>query len=294
MVTLIRNQWSLCSGERWSVCPVFPDKSTMMGITLNDYKARIIILILTILSISTVSTSQVIYNNDAAVNTTISTLTFNFGPIPAGNNRVLVVGVHSGNALTSITDVTYNSVTATSPAISQSNSGATIGTSLWVIPLGSGAMISAMNITVGSTSGSPFRISAASFQEVDQTTMFANANSQNGISSSSTLSISTSNASNMVVDAINILSNAATPVSSTHDFSDANFAVGIGVTAATGATVNNTWTFSNLNFAHAGLELLDVMPEPIPTLSQWGIIALALIMLVFGIVVVRQRKAILG
>ena len=33
---------------------------------------------------------------------------------------------------------------------------------------------------------------------------------------------------------------------------------------------------------------------PIPTLSQWGIIALGMLTMIFGVVMIRQRKVIFG
>ena len=67
-----------------------------------------------------------------------------------------------------------------------------------------------------------------------------------------------------------------------------------------GATVPTSgWAIYSNEYGCANFPVSVAVTEcagsaPIPTLSQWGIIALALVMLVFGIVVVRQRKAILG
>lgn len=50
-------------------------------------------------------------------------------------------------------------------------------------------------------------------------------------------------------------------------------------------------SFPNFDYT---FEVFGSSPPPIPTISQWGLMVLGLIVLIFGVVAIRQRKVILG
>lgn len=240
---------------------------------------------------SSISTAQVVTNNDVAVNPTTNTPTFTFS-VPAGDNSVLVVALHSGGDITNFTSVAYNGITVTAPSASQVFAVNNMGISIWLIPLGSGPAIAAMNITV--TGAVPFRISAASYQNVNQTTLFANATGLNGFQGNSTLPVTTSSADNFVVDAIAANSTVFVPaISVAHANFDFEPAAGQGDADATGAVVNLTWIAgATADIAHIGLELIGVpaMGGNVPTMGQWGLIALALLFMIVGVIAIRTRS----
>ena len=91
--------------------------------------------------------------------------------VPAGNDRVIIVGIHSGGATP--TSVTYNGMALTQAIAS----GVAAEADIWYLALGSGAAIGPANVVAN---GSPFRTSAHSLNGVDQAAVFANAMTANG------------------------------------------------------------------------------------------------------------------
>jgi len=200
--------------------------------------------------------------------------------VPAGNNRVLVVGIHSGS--TTPTSVTHNGVSMT-PAV---QSGDSYEADIWYLALGSGAaMVGPFDIVAN---GAPFAMSAVSFQNVNQTTVFANPLTANGDNLTSTnLSVPTSDANNLVIDIIG-LGSFTTP-SATHTELGTGNVYGLGSAQGTGGNVSVGWSFSISSFAHSAIELIcDTCPVPnsgavsIPTLSEWGLLILALVLMTAG------------
>lgn len=228
--------------------------------------------------------AQVVSDGNFVINGGGGTVT-NF-TVPAGNDRVIIVGIHSGGATP--TSVTYNGMALTQAIAS----GVAAEADIWYLALGSGAAIGPDNVVAN---GSPFRTSAHSLNGVDQAAVFANAMTANGTATSSTLAINTSNTNNLVLDIFVITAGTVTGAAAPHTSLGISTAAAGGSSPATGAAVNVGWNFPNNNFAHSGIELLfapsNQAPDPnIPTLSQWGLIILGLLFVVLGIVAIGQER----
>lgn len=117
--------------------------------------------------------------------------------VPAGTDRLLVISL-SYATFSPLTNVSYNSISATL-AIAQPFSTGFAVSSIYYIPLGSGASISSA-ITI--TGGSSVVVGAASFQNVDQASPLGNtAGTDNVATSTPSLNVS-STAGNLIVDNI--------------------------------------------------------------------------------------------
>ena len=141
--------------------------------------------------------AQVTYDGNGAV-TGADGNTFTNFTVPAGNDRVLIVGQHFRTA----TGVTYNGMAMTSAV-----GAITTGTNeirIWYLPLGSGGAIGPADIVFSGVVGGGgliFRITAANFQGVDQATVFANPMTYQVTSNSSSIMINSLNTNNLIVDA---------------------------------------------------------------------------------------------
>ncbi len=168
---------------------------------------------------------------------------------------------------------------------------------IWYLPLGSGGAIGPADIAFsGVVGGFIFRITAASFQGVDQATVFASAMNNQVISNSSSIMINSLNTNNLIVDAtINNISTTSTPA---HLSIVDAVAGGLARAPATGGVVNLDWTFGGTtNLAHVAIELVAVNQATngasegsVPTLGQWGLIALALLFMIMGVIAIRTRS----
>lgn len=197
-------------------------------------------------------------NNDAVIQDLLATNPLLFA-VPAGTNRVLVVGLAGGTPTGAISgfQVTYNGITVTTPASSQQMLNVqSSGSSLWVIPLGSGSAIPLQPIIVTTTTDSPRDITAASFQNVNQTTPFANPVSTSVVASSSSISVPISSPKNLAVD-ITTMYDLAFP-SGFHDTTVSNTRTGFGYSAPLAAPTRlMNWVYSvNSGSAHCGLQLI--------------------------------------
>ncbi len=117
-----------------------------------------LLMLLAATNVNTLS-AQVTYDgNGAGISGTSLPFT-----VPAGTDRLLVISL-SYAAFSPFTNVSYNSISATLAFAQPFSSGLAVS-SIYYIPLGSGASISS---TVTITGGNSVVVGAASFQNIDQ------------------------------------------------------------------------------------------------------------------------------
>lgn len=164
----------------------------------------VLLMLLAATNVNTLS-AQVTYDgNGAGVSGTSLPFT-----VPAGTDRLLVISL-SYTTLSPLTNVSYNSISATL-AIAQPFSPGFAVSSIYYIPLGSGASISSA-VTI--TGGNFVVVGAASFQNIDQAGPLGNtAGIENVSTSTPSLNVS-STAGNLIVDNM-FCSFEANPVTAT-------------------------------------------------------------------------------
>lgn len=149
-----------------------------------------LLMLLAATNVNTLS-AQVTYDgNGAGISGTSLPFT-----VPAGTDRLLVISL-SYNALSPLTNVSYNSISATL-AIAQPFSPGFAVSSIYYIPLGSGASISS---TVTITGGNSVVVGAASFQNIDQAGPLGNTAGIDYVSTSTPSLNVSSTAGNLIVD----------------------------------------------------------------------------------------------
>ena len=234
------------------VCVAFPTLSYAMQIMLSIADVNGLVSNIGTVTISS-TCDGIIANNDEKIDTTIFDRMMSFS-VGAGINRVLVVGLAGGFAISGF-NVTYNGVTLTSPVVSQMMLDVLpSGSSLWVFTLGSGAAIPTQNITITGTL--PREIAAASFQNVDQMNPVGTTTSQSVISNISTIVIPTSSTQNYVVDITTFYAAAFPNGGASHDAWVGNNTFGFGYSAAQTNPETLTWTYNLFSgSAHCALEL---------------------------------------
>lgn len=164
----------------------------------------VLVMLLAGTNVDTLS-AQVAYDGNGA-GASATSLPFT---VPAGTDRLLVISL-SYTAISPLTNVSYNSISA-ALAIAQPFSPGFAVSSIYYIPLGSGASISSA-VTI--TGGNFVVVGAASFQNVDQVSPLGNtAGIENVNTSTPSLNVS-STAGNLIVDNM-FCSFEANPVTAT-------------------------------------------------------------------------------
>lgn len=248
-------------------------------------KIALITLVISCLHLPT--TAQVVSDGNFIFNAggdTISNFT-----VPAGNNRVLIVGIHGASK--QITGFSYNGLEL-KEGVSTENS---FPAEIWYLALGSGSSIGPSDIVVTSN---PIMqeftvLSAHSLHGVDQTTVIANKMSHTitgDTSTMSTLSFLTSNTDNLILDVLNNIKSIPT-AQAPHSALGTEVGYAGGVSKTINGIVNLTWTFDQDNVSHSAIELLAAQTPSIPSLSQWGIILVSLLLLSIGSIFLRQNEA---
>ncbi len=172
--------------------------------------------------------------------------------VPSGDNRVLIVAVGS-NSNNFPTSVTYGAMSMTQAVLED----AFMEVSMWYLTLGSGAAIGPSDIVANTG----IYIGAVSFQNVDQTSVFANPtqDSDDIGSNSSSLSVPTTDVKNLVVDAF--MSNADPIKTAIHTEIGNNFFLCMGSAVGTGGNVNVEWALNSgttVGQAHVAIELIGL------------------------------------
>ncbi|MCB0376622.1 MAG: hypothetical protein KDD04_11940, partial [Sinomicrobium sp.] len=189
-----------CSSRRHSCCPVGKIQRA-----LSLFRPLLVlVMLLAAMNVDTLS-AQVAYDGNGA-GASATSLPFT---VPAGTDRLLVIYL-SYNTLSPLTNVSYNSISATL-AIAQPFSAGLAVSSIYYIPLGSGASISS---TVTITGGTSVVVGAASFQNVDQVSPLGNTAGTDNISTSTPSLNVSSTAGNLIVDNM-FCSFQANPVTAT-------------------------------------------------------------------------------
>jgi len=148
---------------------------------------------------------------------------------------------------------------------------------------GSGGAVGLSDIV---SNQSVYALSAVSFQNVNQTTVFANPLTTNGSGTTSSLSVPTSDVNNLVIDVIAL--SALDVLTATHTLIGSGSPYGMGSAQGTGGNVVVQWNFPLKDYSHSAIELIcDSCPVPnsapnIPTLSEWGLLNLALLLMICG------------
>lgn len=198
--------------------------------------------------------------------------------VPSGDNRVLIVSVGSfGDNVP--TSVIYGGM----PMIQAVSEDASIENSIWHLVLGSGAAVGPADIVANTGAF----IAAVSFQNVDQVNVVGNTAQNSGNAVVSSLTVPTSNTNNLVVDAFS--TNGSNPCTATHTEIGVIPNLRVGSAVGTGGNVVVEWTRDGgtpTGYAHGAIELVGLAvaapPASIPTLSEWGLIILALMLMTLG------------
>ncbi len=233
--------------------------------------------------------AQVTYdgNGATALGATIPSFT-----VPAGMDRLLVISVCAipNGPIT----VEFNGISATFAVTN--TSGAPGIASIYYIPLGTGAAITA---NVNLTGGSDIILGAASFENVDQANPLGNTNEAEFTSTDNPSLIVSTTPGNLVYDKIFSEFDedpspdaSQTPVFfNTDNSSDAGSSFKIATGASTTmsqtlAQVTNSWAYSVAEFNAAS----TTQPAAIPTMSEWGLFLFGLIIFTVAVVSLYNYK----
>ena len=208
------------------------------------------LMLLAAMNVDTLS-AQVTYDGNGA-GASATSLPFT---VPAGTDRLLVISL-SYTAISPLTNVSYNSISATL-AIAQPFSPGFAVSSIYYIPLGSGASISSV-ITI--TGGNFVVVGAASFQNIDQASPLGNtAGIENVSTSTPSLNVS-STAGNLIVDNL-FCSFEANPVTATTpifsiDNSPDDVTASFQIATSGTTTMSYTFAAATNQYAYAAAEFI--------------------------------------
>ena len=212
-------------------------------------------MLLAAMNVDTLS-AQVAYDGNGA-GASATSLPFT---VPAGTDRLLVISL-SYTAISPLTNVSYNSISATL-AIAQPFSPGFAVSSIYYIPLGSGASISSV-ITI--TGGNFVVVGAASFQNIDQASPLGNtAGIENVSTSTPSLNVS-STAGNLIVDNL-FCSFEANPVTATTpifsiDNSPDDVTASFQIATSGTTTMSYTFAAATNQYAYAAAEFIASSSE---------------------------------
>ena len=198
--------------------------------------------------------AQVVYNNDVvhSPSGSVSTTALSNFQVAAGTNRLLVVYVSWVSAVgTSINNITYNGTNLTQ--ITTANHSNFYYETIYYLPLGTGSSTSGdVIVTLSNSSSYAIILSANTFHNVHQTMPVGNINTKISSGTSSTLSVSSDNTNDIILDAF-LASSGALTSSQTTIFNNGQ---GISYKNANNGTNNMTWTSSaSASLVHIGLEI---------------------------------------
>ncbi|MEZ4885311.1 MAG: IPTL-CTERM sorting domain-containing protein [Chitinophagales bacterium] len=233
-----------------------------------------------------------------------TTVTMSGFSVPAGSNSVLVV--YSCGFLALATNVTFDGT----PLTLLQNSTGGVSLSIWYLALGDLASPSVGDIvaTYGNYVVATHTIHAVSYQNADQSTPMSEfAQNAFGGGTSSSISVNSSDANDLIVDFIVARSNDSTTPTLTEgagqtkigEQTNQQSAGGLVSTIALseepspGSAVDMDWTIAygttgvntsmqvaaKINAVSSGS---GPVSNSIPTLSEWGLIILALLFMTFG------------
>ncbi|MEM6320419.1 MAG: IPTL-CTERM sorting domain-containing protein [Bacteroidota bacterium] len=237
----------------------------------------------------------------ASGSTTLPSIT-----VPAGNDRLLVVTVHANSAISGVTFGPTNTPMMLA-ATSEVSGTPLIRTDIWILPLGSGAAVTGqaiINATDASTPTSSKYLGggATCFSDIDQTSPTGSTANNSAFGSlTSTVSVP-STIGEKVVDAFSASQGSfSAPSVGSNIYSFGTGGIGGGglnqlssgsVTATANPTaITRTLGFA-ANLAHVAVALKPVGsgPDPIPTMSQWGLIILGLLVLNLGVFFLYKKR----
>lgn len=204
-------------------------------------------------------------------NTTTGSISLPALTVPSGDDRLLVVTVHSQMT---VSTVTYGTMALTKKATQMTtfNGSKVMHTEIWVKPLGSGGDINilANEITINGTSPTADNISktivgsVTCFSGIDQTTPVGATGQNGGTGTDSSIPLS-SISGDIVVDALSLdLTTMPTPGGGQNAIFDISIFTGdIGRAAssskpATSTSTSVSWTFPNDEYAHVAIVLNQV------------------------------------
>ena len=216
----------------------------------------VLVMLLAGTNVGTLSAQATYDGNGAGVSGTSLPFT-----VPAGTDRLLVISL-SYATFSPLTNVSYNSISATL-AIAQPFSTGFAVSSIYYIPLGSGASISSA-ITI--TGGTSVVVGAASFQNIDQASPLGNTAGIEKVSTSTPSLNLSSTAGNLIVDNMfcSLVANpvtATTPIFSIDDSPD-DFASSFQIAASGTNTMSYTFgTGATDQYTYAAAEFIASSSE---------------------------------
>lgn len=251
------------------------------------YLGIIYLVFMTILA----AKAQVIFDNNvlggisSGVNTGVINMT-----VPAGNNRLLVM-VNGGFVKAS--GVTFNGQNLIEACSGDS-------TQIFYLVLGNGpAIMSMVNITYPSATNSSYR--AMSFQNIDQLNPFTASIHQGHVNATANTPVIPSAPGNLIVDVINqnLPSAGQEPVAGANQtafmgplVNGVRTSLSFEIASGPSTTMGYNWTDpTSGSICVARFNHITVpTTTPIPTLGQWGILILGLLLLLGGILLLKSYQ----
>jgi len=242
-----------------------------------------------------ISDGNVEYQSASSSNTT----TISGFSVPSGSNSLLVVYTIA-TSLNTTANVTFDGIALTKLGELASNNSL----SIWYLTQGDLASPTSGNI-VATFSASPLNsgIYAISYKDVDQITPMENFGSNDfGTATVSSISVNSDSTNDLIVDFITARNNGGTPTLTEgagqtklgEQDNQASNSAGFNSTYALsqepsdGSAIDMDWTISDHSSTssyHIAANIngdITVIPPEVPTLSEWGLILLALLLMTFG------------
>lgn len=261
---------------------------------------------------SNLAAQEVLFDNNARTEIEGATIphTMSNFTVPAGTERLLVV-VFSTSTSTAFTPPTINFGMTNMQVGEQSNDPNDFKTVTYFLPLGTGGAITndiALGVGVG---GESFRIlTAFSLQLVDQTNPLEAMNNQLLPNNNTTnLNLAGTTKGSMIIESLTF-SSSVNPSGSMPQTGQ-TIIENSGITTSTfplisflsspGGNINLGWMHGGLtggvntavSFAFSGTDLTPPpTADPIPTMSEWGMLIFGLLILNLGLFYVQRRELI--